>query len=251
MLESVDESFDHVAELVGFAIMTASAAIAMRWEDWLIAGRANFLAQRVAVVSLPGNYMAGLEAFQQDFGAGHVVSFLFAQMQLDRLALVSDRYLDLGAEAPAGTSQSSGVLPPFLAGRMLVGSNNRRVEQWIRYFRVAPARFEHPCAFAPSLESLLDRLPWPDSFGQVLPRSAGPCNPEHGIHESLTLLVLLRGSSALPGKSGSIAVPCSGEISCRCVLMLSHEPNDAELVAPKPKTARGKRSHKLICFTRP
>jgi hypothetical protein len=34
-------------------------------------------------------------------------------MQLDRLALAVDRDVDLGAEAPTGTPQSLGVLPPF------------------------------------------------------------------------------------------------------------------------------------------
>ena len=101
MLQSVDESFDHVAELVPLAIVTACATIAARWDDRLSASRSNLSAQRIAVVSLVGNHVFGFEDFQQDFSTGHVVAFSFGQVQLDRLALASDRDVDLGQTLPA------------------------------------------------------------------------------------------------------------------------------------------------------
>ena len=102
------------------AIMRASAAIATRWDYWLGAGRANLLAQWVAIVSLVGHDIAGLEAFLQDLDAGHIASFAFGQMQLDRLPIASDRDVDFRAETATGSAQSCGVLPPFCARRMSV-----------------------------------------------------------------------------------------------------------------------------------
>jgi hypothetical protein len=80
MFEFVDELFDHDAELLPFAIMTANGDNATRWDDRLSAGKANLLAQRTAVVSLVGNDVLRCEAFQQDLGAGHLVAFPFGQM---------------------------------------------------------------------------------------------------------------------------------------------------------------------------
>jgi hypothetical protein len=131
MLEFVDEPLDHVAELVPFAIMTANVDIATRWDDRLSAGRANLLAQRIAVLFLVGDDVLRCEAFQQDLGAGNVLAFPFGQMQLGRLALAVNRDVDFGAEASAGMSQALGVLP-LLYPRMLGGPNDRRVEQQVR-----------------------------------------------------------------------------------------------------------------------
>ena len=94
MLESVDDSFQHIAELVPLAIVTASATIATRWDYRLSAGRSNLLAERIAIVPLVSNHVLGFEAFQQDLSAGHIVAFPFGQMEFGRLALVIDRDVD-------------------------------------------------------------------------------------------------------------------------------------------------------------
>jgi hypothetical protein len=108
MLKSVGESFDHIAEFVPLTVVAASAAIAARWDDRLGACRANLFAQRIAVISLVGNHMLGFEAFQQDFGTGHIVALPFGRMQLDRLALAIDRDVDFSTEAPTNAELRTG-----------------------------------------------------------------------------------------------------------------------------------------------
>ena len=130
MFESTDESFDDVSELVPLAIMSADAMSTPRWNHGLSADGADLVSQRVAVVSLIANHKLGLELFQQDFATGHVVPLPFRQMELGRLALVIDRYMDFGAEAATGESQRLGVLPPFAPAacwwaRTIVESSNR------------------------------------------------------------------------------------------------------------------------------
>jgi hypothetical protein len=130
MLESVDESFDHVAELIPFAIVTARSTIATRWDDRLSAARANLLAQRIAIVPLVGYHVLGFEAFQQDFGAGHVMAFPFGQMQLDRLALAINRDVDFRAEPPTDRGRGTESPPPTEPCRRI---SRTRLSSWWFY----------------------------------------------------------------------------------------------------------------------
>jgi hypothetical protein len=218
MLESVDEPFDDVAELVPLAIVTARAAVAARWDDRLGAGRANRFTQRIAVVPLVGNHVLGFDAFQQDSRASHVVAFPFGQMQLHRLEVVTDRDVDLGTEAPTGTSQRLGVLPPFAPAACW----------WARTIVESSSRFDN----SESPPSVLSTRPQTSRLHQRLnrlydvfhgPNRSGKSRhgaPVRAIQNTALTNIRLSwavrpGSPDLPGSRGSIAVHCSSEISCR------------------------------------
>ena len=77
-------------------------------------------------------------------------------------------------------------LAPFRSRRMLMCSNDGRVEQEIRELGVPTNRLEHlspDTAFAPATEPFVDRAPGTKSFRQIAPGSADACDPEHSIDE--------------------------------------------------------------------
>ena len=82
-------------------------------------------------------------------------------------------------------------LVPFCSRYMLVCSNHGRVEQETREVSVSTECLEHlspDTAFAPTTEPFVDRALWPEPFGQVSPRRASACDPEHSIDKQPIVL---------------------------------------------------------------
>ena len=105
MLDAIDKSFDYVAELVPFAVMSANATIVARRDDRFGTVGASLPAQWITIVPLVADHALRFEAFQKDARAGYVVPLSYAQMQLGRLALAVDRNVDFGAETATGRSR--------------------------------------------------------------------------------------------------------------------------------------------------
>ena len=157
VLDSVDEAFDYVAELIPLAIVPADAMSAARWNHGLGTDGANLVAQWVTIVSLIADHVPRFEVFQQDLGAGYVMPLPFRQMQLGRLAPAVDRDVDLSAETAAGTSKSLGVLPPFAPAacwwaRTIVESSRRSDKS------VSPPSASSTRPQTPRLHQRLNRL---------------------------------------------------------------------------------------------
>lgn len=200
------------------AIVSASTTSTSRRNHGFGAKGADLFAQWVAVVSFVADHEFGLESFQQDFAAGHVVPLPFRQMELGRLAPVINRDMDFGAEAATGTSQCLGVLPPFAPAacwwaRTIVESSNK-FDNSSSPPSASSTRPQTP-RLHQRLNLLYDVFQGPNRSGKSRQGAPVRAIQNTAFTNSRLSSAVRPGSPGLPGSKCAIAVHCSSESSCR------------------------------------
>ena len=103
MLEDVEETLDEIAFAVeGEIARTGGFSVGLGWDDWGDRSIAEGGDEGVGVEGLVGDQGAGIDAFDQRFGACEIVILARAEHDLDRIAEGVDERVNFGGQSAAG-----------------------------------------------------------------------------------------------------------------------------------------------------
>jgi len=105
MFEHVEETFDEIAFAVEGEIARARGfSVGLGWDDWGDRSIAEGGDEGVGVEGLVGDQSAGIDGFDQRFGASEIVILAWAEHHRDRIAEGVDERVNLGGQSAAGSA---------------------------------------------------------------------------------------------------------------------------------------------------
>ena len=105
MLELIEETLNEIAFAVeGEVARARSFSVEFGWDDWDDRSIGEGGDEGVGVEGLVGDQSAGIDGFDQRFGAGEIVILARAEHHLDRIAEGVDERMNFGGQSAAGSA---------------------------------------------------------------------------------------------------------------------------------------------------
>ncbi len=105
MLEGVEETLDEIAFAVEGEVARARGfSVGFGWDDWDDRPIVEGGNEGIGVEGLVGDQGAGIDGFDQRFGAGEIVILARAEHHLDRIAEGVDERMNFGGQSAAGSA---------------------------------------------------------------------------------------------------------------------------------------------------
>lgn len=182
-LEGTEEVLDQMAPFVHFGVMgDTPGTIGFGRNDRYSAAFIEVGTQPVVVESLVNDQRRKIETGDQRFDADAIVTLAGQQYEANEMAEGVDQSHDFRGSG----RHASGLWPdfesPFCAGAMLVGPDERAVDEDIFEIRILAERLEDPLPdplLRPAPEARIDGEPPAERFRQIAPRRAGARNPKN------------------------------------------------------------------------
>ena len=114
MLELVEETLDEIAFAIEDEVARARGfSVGFGWDDWDDRSIVEGGDEGVGVEVLVGDQSAGIDGFDQRFGADEIMILARAEHHLDRIAEGVDERMNFGGQSAAGSADR--LIPPFCA----------------------------------------------------------------------------------------------------------------------------------------
>ena len=124
MLELIEETLNQIAFGVeGEVTRARSFSVGFGWDDWDNCSIVEGGDEGVGVERLVGDQSAGVDGFDQRFGASEIVILARAEHHLDRIAESVDERVNLGAQSTARAAD--GLRAVFFWRRRCAGERAR------------------------------------------------------------------------------------------------------------------------------
>ena len=124
MFELVEETLNEVAFAVEGEIARArGCSVGFGWDDWRDRSIVEGADEGVGVEGLVGDQSAGIDGFDERFGASQIVILARAEHHLDRIAEGVDERVNLGGQSAAGSADRLGAV--FFGRRRYAGERAR------------------------------------------------------------------------------------------------------------------------------
>ena len=81
-----------------------SFSVGFGWDDWGDRSRVEGVDESVGVERLVGDHSAGIDGFDERFGASQIVILARAEHHLDGIAEGVDEHMNLGGQSAAGST---------------------------------------------------------------------------------------------------------------------------------------------------
>ena len=105
MLELVEETLNEIAFAVEGEVARARGfSVGFGWDDWDDRSIVEGGDEGVGVEGLVGDQSAGIDGFDQRFGAGEIVILARAEHHLDRIAEGVDQGVNFGGQSATGSA---------------------------------------------------------------------------------------------------------------------------------------------------
>ena len=105
LFELVEETLNEIAFAVEGEIAPARGfSVGFGWDDWRDRSSVEGADEGVGVKGLVGDQSAGIDGFDQRFGASQIVILARAEHHLDGIAEGIDKRVNLSGQSPAGST---------------------------------------------------------------------------------------------------------------------------------------------------
>ena len=124
MFEFVEETLNKIAFAVEGEVAPARGfSVGFGWDDWRDRSRVEAGDEGVGVERLVGDQSAGIDGFDQRFGASQIVILPRAEHHFDGIAEGVDEHMNLGGQSAAGSTD--GLRAVFFGRRRYAGERAR------------------------------------------------------------------------------------------------------------------------------
>lgn len=205
VFELAEIALDEFALAIQFSI--DGLAVALGWDVRLAAAVSNEVDNGLCVIAAIGNQgSGGRHPFEQNLDRRFVGGLAGWQDNAQRQTILIHKCIDLGAQPSTRTADGVIRTSFFPTSGVLVGANDRAVDQMQGLRRGRRQHFEDTqphTGFRPPIVSIVDGCVWAVSIRKIPPWRTGAQNVENAVdHPSI---VNARYTRTLLGSSGSMS----------------------------------------------